>query len=61
MLYKFEKKHARKKLLKIAQLRLKSPKNERRNLKNNCIYPGTFDPITNGHVDVVARGLKFFR
>lgn len=41
-------------------MRLKSPKNERRNLKNNCIYPGTFDPITNGHVDVVARGLKFF-
>ena len=29
-------------------------------MKNNCIYPGTFDPITNGHVDVVARGLKFF-
>ncbi|OIO67150.1 MAG: pantetheine-phosphate adenylyltransferase [Zetaproteobacteria bacterium CG_4_9_14_3_um_filter_49_83] len=24
------------------------------------IYPGTFDPITLGHVDVVERGLKLF-
>ena len=22
------------------------------------IYPGTFDPITNGHIDVVKRSLK---
>lgn len=25
-----------------------------------AIYPGTFDPITMGHVDVVQRGLKLF-
>ena len=25
-----------------------------------AIYPGTFDPITLGHVDVVSRGLKLF-
>jgi len=25
-----------------------------------AIYPGTFDPITLGHVDVVERGLKIF-
>lgn len=25
-----------------------------------AIYPGTFDPITLGHVDVVTRGLKLF-
>ncbi|GAB6095782.1 pantetheine-phosphate adenylyltransferase [Desulfatiferula olefinivorans] len=25
-----------------------------------AIYPGSFDPITNGHVDVVERGLKIF-
>jgi len=25
-----------------------------------AIYPGTFDPITLGHVDVVKRGLKLF-
>ena len=24
------------------------------------IYPGTFDPITNGHVDLVERGLRIF-
>ena len=22
------------------------------------IYPGTFDPITNGHIDVINRSLK---
>jgi pantetheine-phosphate adenylyltransferase len=26
----------------------------------SAIYPGTFDPITLGHVDVVNRGLKLF-
>ncbi|MGG7073294.1 pantetheine-phosphate adenylyltransferase [Campylobacter sp. 9BO] len=25
-----------------------------------CIYPGTFDPITNGHVDVIKRAIKIF-
>ncbi len=24
------------------------------------VYPGTFDPITNGHLDVIARGAKLF-
>lgn len=24
------------------------------------IYPGTFDPITNGHLDIVQRGLRIF-
>lgn len=24
------------------------------------IYPGTFDPITNGHLDIIKRGLKIF-
>ncbi len=24
------------------------------------IYPGTFDPITNGHLDLVMRGLRIF-
>ncbi|HWR57962.1 MAG TPA: pantetheine-phosphate adenylyltransferase [Thermodesulfovibrionales bacterium] len=24
------------------------------------IYPGTFDPITNGHLDLVFRGLRIF-
>ena len=25
-----------------------------------AIYPGSFDPITNGHVDIIERGLKVF-
>lgn len=25
-----------------------------------AVYPGSFDPITNGHVDIVERGLKLF-
>lgn len=25
-----------------------------------AIYPGTFDPITNGHLDLVTRGLSIF-
>ena len=27
-------------------------------MKNNAIYPGTFDPITFGHIDVIKKGLK---
>ena len=26
-----------------------------------AIYPGTFDPITNGHIDIVTRASKIFR
>lgn len=26
----------------------------------NCIYPGTFDPITNGHLDIIKRALGIF-
>ena len=26
----------------------------------NAIYAGTFDPITNGHIDIVERALKIF-
>ncbi len=25
-----------------------------------AIYPGSFDPITNGHLDIINRGLKIF-
>ena len=27
-------------------------------MKNIAIYPGTFDPITNGHIDVINKALK---
>jgi pantetheine-phosphate adenylyltransferase len=26
----------------------------------NAIYPGSFDPLTNGHVDIIHRGARFF-
>lgn len=29
-------------------------------MKRKAIYPGSFDPITNGHVDIIQRGLKAF-
>ncbi len=29
-------------------------------MENKAIYPGSFDPITNGHVDIIQRGLKIF-
>ena len=25
-----------------------------------AIYPGSFDPLTNGHVDIIHRGSRFF-
>jgi pantetheine-phosphate adenylyltransferase len=27
---------------------------------NLAVYPGTFDPLTNGHVDILRRSLKIF-
>ena len=27
-------------------------------MKNNALYPGTFDPITYGHIDVINKALK---
>ncbi len=29
-------------------------------MKNVAVYPGSFDPITNGHVDIINRGLRIF-
>ena len=25
-----------------------------------AVYPGTFDPITNGHIDIIKRALSLF-
>src|SRR4051794_27337237 len=32
----------------------------RRSVVSLAVYPGTFDPITNGHVDILRRSLKIF-
>ncbi len=29
-------------------------------MKRVAIYPGSFDPVTNGHLDIVKRGLRIF-
>ena len=29
-------------------------------MSTKAIYPGTFDPITNGHIDIVTRAASMF-
>src|SRR5437016_5837592 len=29
-------------------------------MKKLAIYPGSFDPVTNGHIDIIERGRKLF-
>jgi pantetheine-phosphate adenylyltransferase len=31
-----------------------------RKARTMAVYPGSFDPITNGHLDIIARGLSVF-
>ena len=31
-----------------------------RRLSKPIIYPGTFDPITNGHIDIISRASRIF-
>jgi pantetheine-phosphate adenylyltransferase len=38
----------------------KEKKGEYRNVGKAAIYPGSFDPITYGHIDIVERALEIF-
>ncbi len=29
-------------------------------MQRTAIYPGSFDPVTNGHIDIAKRGLRLF-
>ena len=29
-------------------------------MKNSAIYPGSFDPLTNGHLDILQRAVQMF-
>ena len=29
-------------------------------MNHKAIYPGTFDPVTNGHIDIISRGAALF-
>jgi pantetheine-phosphate adenylyltransferase len=29
-------------------------------MKNTAVYPGTFDPLTNGHLDIIKRAARMF-
>lgn len=29
-------------------------------MKKRAVYPGTFDPVTNGHIDLIQRGAALF-
>lgn len=31
-----------------------------KNMKRKAVYPGTFDPVTNGHVDIITRAAQIF-
>jgi pantetheine-phosphate adenylyltransferase len=36
------------------------PSERDRAMKRIAIYPGSFDPVTNGHLDIIERGIQIF-
>lgn len=34
--------------------------NEEKSQKRIAVYPGSFDPVTNGHLDMIKRGVRLF-
>jgi pantetheine-phosphate adenylyltransferase len=52
-------------ICRARQSRIKSRFSQRPNQEHNlnlvrAIYPGSFDPLTNGHLDLIERGSKIF-
>ena len=37
-----------------------SPKGRKKSATAVAVFPGSFDPLTNGHVDIVERSIKIF-
>ena len=38
----------------------RDPSERKRGMDKLAVYPGSFDPITYGHLDLLERGLKVF-
>ena len=47
-------------ILKAAFLRKKKNTSLKKFFMRTVIYPGSFDPLTNGHLDVIQRAAKLF-
>lgn len=40
--------------------RVRGPRRARRTERHVAVFPGSFDPVTYGHLDVIARGRRLF-
>ena len=38
----------------------RDPSERKRGMDKLAVYPGSFDPITHGHLDLLERGLRVF-
>lgn len=47
------------KISPISSYNTKCSQNKKTNFKAKGIYPGSFDPVTNGHFDIIKRASKF--
>src|SRR5579859_51090 len=48
-------------LLRLRRTKFEKPGDRKRSMPDQMvIYPGSFDPITNGHLDLIERGVRMF-